>query len=78
MTYYDTYAPVVTWFAIRLMIVFGIIFSWSLRQVDFIMAYPQAPIEMDMYMELPDSILLKEGESVRTETSWASLERLPR
>ena len=61
MTYYDTYAPVVTWFAIRLMIVFGILFSWSLRQADFVMAYPQAPIEMDMYMELPDGILLKEG-----------------
>ncbi len=25
------------------------------------MAYPQAPIKMDMYMELPDGILLKEG-----------------
>jgi hypothetical protein len=25
------------------------------------MAYPQAPIEMDMYMELPDGFLLKEG-----------------
>ena len=62
MTYYDTYAPVVTWFAIRLMIVFGILLSWSLRQVDFMMAYPQAPIEMDMYMELPDGILLKKGD----------------
>ena len=30
MTYYDTYAPVVTWFAIQLLIVFGILFSWSL------------------------------------------------
>jgi hypothetical protein len=28
MTYYDTYTPVVAWFAIRLMIVFGILFSW--------------------------------------------------
>ncbi len=61
MTYYYTYAPVVTLFAIHLMIVFGILFSWSLQQVDFVMAYPQAPIEMDMYMELPDGFLLKEG-----------------
>ena len=61
MTYYDTYAPVVTWFAIRLMIVFGILFSWSLLQVDFVMAYPQAPIEMDTCMELPDGFILKEG-----------------
>ncbi len=35
MMYYDTYAPVVTWFATRLMIVFGILFDWSLQQVDF-------------------------------------------
>ena len=27
MTYYGTYAPVVTWFAIQLLIVFGILFS---------------------------------------------------
>ena len=31
MNYFETYAPVVTWFAIRLMIIFGIIFSWALQ-----------------------------------------------
>ncbi len=56
MNYYETYAPVVTWFAIRLMIIFVIIFCWALCQVDFVMAYPQAPIEMDIYMELPQGI----------------------
>jgi hypothetical protein len=55
MTYYDTYAPVVTLFAIQLLIVFGILFSWSLQQGEFVMAYPQAPIKMDMYMELPQN-----------------------
>ncbi len=30
MNYFETYAPVVTWFAIRLMITFGIIFCWAL------------------------------------------------
>ncbi len=30
MNYFETYAPVVTWFAIRLMIIFGIIFCWVL------------------------------------------------
>ncbi len=46
----------ITWFAIQLLIVFGILFSWALCQVDFVMAYPQAPIKMDMYMELPTGI----------------------
>ncbi len=30
MNYYAAYAPVVTWFTIRLMIIFGILFQWSL------------------------------------------------
>ncbi len=30
MNYFKTYSPVVIWFAIRLMIVFGIIFCWAL------------------------------------------------
>jgi hypothetical protein len=63
MNYFEKYAPVVTWFAIRLMIIFGIIFCWALRKVDFVMAYPQAPIEIDIYMELPQGIQTKHGNS---------------
>ncbi len=56
MNYFETYTPVMTWFAIRLMIIFGISFCWALWQVDFVMAYPQTPIKMDIYMELPQGI----------------------
>jgi hypothetical protein len=59
MNYFETYAPV----AIRLMIVFGIIFCWVLWQVDFVMAYPQAPVETDIYMELPQGIKTAAGNS---------------
>jgi hypothetical protein len=62
--YFETYAPVVTWFLIRLLIVIGIIFGWALCQCDFVMAYPQAPIECDMYMELPQGILVSKGDSL--------------
>jgi hypothetical protein len=63
LNYYKTYAPVVTWFSIRLLIVIGIIFCWPLCQVDFIMAYPQGPIKYDMYTELPQGIQISEGDS---------------
>ena len=43
--YFDTYDPVVTWFAIRLLIICAIILNWQLCQVDFILAYYQSPIE---------------------------------
>jgi hypothetical protein len=45
------------------MIIFGIIFCWALQQVDFVMAYPQAPIKMDIYMELPQGIQTKHENS---------------
>lgn len=63
VNYFETYAPVVTWFAIRIMIVFAVLFDWALRQIDFVQAYPQAPIETDMYMELPQGIETRHGNS---------------
>ena len=63
MNYFDTYAPVVTWFAIRIIIIIAILFELSLQQIDFVQAYPQAPIETDMYMELPKGIETRHGSS---------------
>ena len=56
LNYFETFAPVVTWFAIRLMLIVAILFMLALRQIDFVQAYPQAPIETDMFMELPQGI----------------------
>ncbi len=63
MNYFETNAPVVTWFAIRLGIIMGIIFDWALCQVEFVMAYPQAPVETDIYMELSQGIQTRTGNS---------------
>ena len=63
MNYFETYAPVVTWFAIRLLLIGSIIFTLALRQIDFVLAYPQAPIEQDMFMELPHGIETRHGNS---------------
>jgi hypothetical protein len=51
MNYYETYAPVVTWFAIRVMVTLAV------------QAYPQAPIETDMFTELPQGIETRHGSS---------------
>jgi len=61
VNYYETYAPVVTWPSIRTLLTLSIIHRWHTRQVDFVLAYPQAPIEFDMYMELPKGIETKFG-----------------
>ena len=51
--YWDTYAPEVTWQTVRLFLILSLILGWQSRQLDFVMAYPQAPAEMPLYMQLP-------------------------
>ena len=46
INYFDTYVPVMTWFAIHIIMVFGILFCWEMHQIDFVQ-----PIETDMYIE---------------------------
>ena len=62
INYFETYALVVTWFSICLLIFIAILLNWTLCQVDSVMAYTQAPIEMNMYMELKMSIELESGK----------------
>jgi hypothetical protein len=53
VNYWETYAPVVTWAAIRLILVLVLIYQWHTVQIDFILAYPQADVECDLYMKIP-------------------------
>ena len=63
--FWDTYAPVVTWQTVRLFLILSLILGWQSRQLDFVMAYPQAPAEMPLYMQLPQGYQRK-GISRRT------------
>ena len=51
--YWDTYALVVTWQTVCFFLILSILLGWQSRQLDFVMAYPQAPAEMPLYMRLP-------------------------
>jgi hypothetical protein len=59
VNFWETYAPVVTWSAIRLVLILAILHKWHTRQVDFVLAYPQADVECDMYMQLPQGFELE-------------------
>ena len=58
VNYWETFAPVVTWTSIRLVLILSIIHQWHTRQIDFVMAYPQAPIETPLWMEVPLGVAL--------------------
>lgn len=55
-------APVVSWWVLRLFFILSVIYKWKTRQVDFVLAYPQDPIEHDMYMSLPAGVDAKYGK----------------
>jgi hypothetical protein len=53
---------VVNWFSVRLIFTLWLLSGWSTKQVDFVLAYAQGPIEFDMYMNLPKCIHMANGD----------------
>ena len=51
--YWSTYSPVVSWSAVRLVMVIALINNWHMRSIDFVLAFPQANIKTDIYMQPP-------------------------
>ena len=51
--YWETYTPVVTWQTLRVFMILSMIHGWASHQLNFVMAYPQAPAEEPLYMRLP-------------------------
>jgi Reverse transcriptase (RNA-dependent DNA polymerase) len=59
VNYWDTYAPVATWASIRLIMNMAAAYGWVTRQLDFVLAFPQAPVETDLYVEIPKGFLIE-------------------
>jgi hypothetical protein len=53
INFWETYAPVIAWATIRLYLILAILNRKVTRQIDFVLAFPQADIECDLYMEIP-------------------------
>ncbi len=54
VNFWETYAPVASWLVIRLVLTIAILNGWETRQIDYVLAYPQATVETsDMYMKIP-------------------------
>ena len=51
--YWETYAPVVNWASVRLLLAVAKIHKLPSKSIDFVLAFPQADLEVPVYMELP-------------------------
>jgi hypothetical protein len=50
--YWDTYALVITWASVQLLLIVAKIHGLESKSIDFVLAFPQAPLEALVYMEL--------------------------
>jgi hypothetical protein len=60
--YWETYAPVVNWASVQLILAVAKIHRLSSKSIDFVLAFPQADLEIPVYMESPIGFDAPEGE----------------
>ena len=57
--YDQTYAPVASWNSVRMLLALASIHGWHTKQIDYVLAFPQALVERDIYMEIPKGFEIK-------------------
>jgi hypothetical protein len=78
--FFDTYAPVVQWSTIRLLLSTVLTEGWATRQVDYTNAFAQADLREEVYLECPKMFAPKSGANVvlRLLKSLYGLRQAPR
>jgi hypothetical protein len=58
-----TYSPVASWNSIRLLLAMVALHGWHTKQIDFVLAFPQAPVDRDTYMRIPAGFEIPDGNT---------------
>ena len=53
------YAPVASWNTVKLLLGLSALNDWHTTQIDYVLAYPQAPVERTIYMKIPKGFKIK-------------------
>ena len=56
--YWETYAPVVNWMSVRFILTVAKIHDLDTQVIDFVLAFPQAKLDVDVFMELPAGMII--------------------
>jgi len=51
--YWETYSPVVNMLSVKLLLIIAKIHGLDSKSIDFVLAFPQADLDVDIWMELP-------------------------
>ena len=53
VNYWETYAPTVNWISVRFLLIVAQVLDLNTQAIDFVLAFPQADLDVPIYMELP-------------------------
>jgi len=67
--YEETFSPVVSLATFRMMLTLSLIHGWHARQIDFVLAFPQAKVKTDIYMHIPEKFKSVHGKLVIDENA---------
>jgi Reverse transcriptase (RNA-dependent DNA polymerase) len=56
--YDQTYSPVAMWATVRIVVITAVLRGWKIKQLNFVQAYLQAPVEQDLYIEIPKGCMV--------------------
>ncbi|KAI2494626.1 hypothetical protein MHU86_19904 [Fragilaria crotonensis] len=61
--YDETYAPVASWNSVRMLLTMTVAHGWHTKQIDFVQAFAQAPVEKTLYMKVPAGMELEDDSN---------------
>jgi hypothetical protein len=74
--FFDTYAPVVAWTTVRLLLILSVILGLATKQVDYTLAFVHAEIDDDVYVRMP-KLFEKPGHVYKLKKSLYGLRQSP-
>ena len=69
----------VTWTTIRFLLILSLVHKWHARQIDFVLAYPQAKVSHDLCMHIPEKFEVQKGDLMLNQTAqppWKQFHKL--
>ncbi|KAI2494618.1 hypothetical protein MHU86_19896 [Fragilaria crotonensis] len=61
--YDETGAPVASWNSVRMLLTMTVAHGWHTKQIDFVQAFAQAPVEKTLYMKVPTGMELEDDSN---------------
>jgi hypothetical protein len=75
--YFETFAPVVQWMTVRIVLIMTILLNLENKQIDYTAAFLQAPLDHDVYVEMPKLFQVK-GKVWKLQRAIYGLKDAPR